>query len=149
MTRRAKIVTAFTHASEEHWLPPQFVVGELVVRHVPALDYDQHLVGGTCVDPATVVPVPSPTPALVRALHERAAEWARSDRSLAEERARKDDSFREETVDPEAEVHLVREDQLGAFGAFCDEMEAENRRLADERRAAVAELVRQHSRAGR
>ena len=33
------------------------VVGEYEVRHVTALDYDQHLVGGVPVDPNTIEPV--------------------------------------------------------------------------------------------
>ncbi len=33
------------------------VTGELEVRHVTALDYDQHLVGGIPVDPETIEPL--------------------------------------------------------------------------------------------
>jgi hypothetical protein len=101
------------------------------------------------VDAATVTPIPNPTPELVRVLKGKAAKWARSDRSLAKRRARKDDSFREEAADEEAEVDLVREDQLDAFGVFCYEMSAENARLTAERRAEVAELVRKHRRTAR
>ena len=144
-----KIVTAFTHASDEYWLPPQFVVGELVVRHVPALDYDQYLVGGIGVDAATVTPILMPTPELARVLKEKRSEWARHDRLLAKRRARKDDSFREEREDEEYEVHLVREDQTEAFGAFCDKMDREDQRLTTERQAEVADLVRKHHRKAR
>ena len=140
-----KIVTAFTLASDEYWLPPQFVVGELVVRYVPALDYGQYLVDGVGVDEDTVVPVARPKPELLRALRRKSAAWARQDRELAESRAQENDGFREDHVDEEYEVHLVREDQQVAFGAFCDRMEAENQRLTAERRAEVAELVRRHA----
>lgn len=141
-----KIVTAFTHASYEYWLPPQFVVGELVVRHVIALGYDQHLVGGIGVEASTVTAITNPTPGLVREMKGKAAKWARSDRTLAKRRAGKDDSFREEAVDVESEVQLVREDQSEAFGAFCDEVDAENRMLTAERQAEVADLIRKHQR---
>ena len=63
---------------------------------------------------------------------------------LAGRRARKDDSFREESVDKEFEVHLVREDRVEAFGAFCDEMRNENQRLTAERQSEVTDLVREH-----
>src|SRR5437868_2468784 len=107
MEPHPKFVTAFTHASDEYELPPQFVVGELVVRHVPALDYDQYLVDGVGVDEGTVMPLTRPTPALLRALKRKSAEWARQDRDLAESRAREDDAFREDHVDEECEAHLV------------------------------------------
>jgi len=71
MKPHPKIVTAFTHADDDRWLPPRFVVGELHVRHVPALNYDQYLVAGTGVDETTLAPVPNPTPKLLRALKER------------------------------------------------------------------------------
>jgi hypothetical protein len=141
-----KIVTAFTHADDERWLPPAFVVGELDVRHVPALNYDQYLVDGASVDESTVMPIPDPTPELVRVLKAKSSEWARHDRSLAKRRARRDDSFREKREDNEFGVHLVREDRSEAFGAFCDEMSKENQRLTDERQAEVADLVRNYNR---
>ena len=149
MKPHPKIVTAFTHADDDRWLPPRFVVGELHVRHVPALNYDQYLVAGTGVDETTLAPVPNPTPKLLRALKEKSSEWARHDRLLAKRRARKDDSFREESVDKEFEVHLVRQDRLEALGAFCDEMSSENQRLTAERQAAVADLVRKYQRRAR
>src|SRR5262245_50778081 len=147
MKPHPKVVTAFTHADDDRWLPPRFVVGELVVRHVPALAYDQYLVDGVGVDADTVVPLTRPTPELLRALKRKSAAWALQDRALAEARAREDDGFREDHVDEEYEVHLVREDQQETFAAFCDRMEAENQRLTAERRAAAAELVRRHARA--
>jgi hypothetical protein len=49
----------------------------------------------------------------------------------------------------EFEVHLVRQDQLEAFGAFCDEMRRENQRLTADRQAKVADLVRKHQRKAR
>lgn len=149
MKPHPKVVTAFTHADDDGWLPPQFVAGELVVQHVPALGYDLHLVDGVGVDESTVVPVAHPTPALLRALKRKSAIWARRDRELAESRAQEDDGFREEHVDEEYEVHLVRSDQKSAFAAFCDRLEAENQRLTADRRAAVAELLNRHARTAR
>jgi hypothetical protein len=149
MKLHPKIVTAFTHADDEHWLPPRFIVGELHVRHVPALTYDQYLVAGISVDETTLAPVPNPTPKLLRALKEKSSEWARYDRLLARRRARNDDRFREESVDKDCEVHLVREDRWEAFSAFCDEMRRENQRLTAERQAEVADLVRKHQRKAR
>ncbi len=141
-----KFVTAFTHADDDRWLPPSFVAGELVVRRVPTLGYDQYFVDGLEVDESTVTPVIDPTPELIRLLKERSVEWARQDRELAERRAQQDDGFRDDKIDEEYEVHLVREDQQEAFVAFCDEMDNENRRLTAERRAAVAEMARRHAR---
>jgi hypothetical protein len=149
MKPHPKIVTAFTHASDEYWLPPEFVVGELVVRHVHALDYDQYLVDGVGVDETTVTPVSNPTPELLRVLSEKRSEWAEHDRLLAERRAREEDSFREEKEDEEFEVNLVREDQWAAFSAFWDEVGHENQRFTAERQAVVADLVKKHQREGR
>jgi hypothetical protein len=149
MKPHPQIVAAFTRANDELWLPPAFVVGELVVRHVPALNYDQYLVDGAGVDEATITRIPNPTPQLVRVLKEKSSEWARHNRLLAKRRARKDDSFREETVDEEFEVHLVREDRSEAFCAFCDEIRKENLRLTAERQAEVAGLVRKHRKKAR
>jgi hypothetical protein len=83
MKPHPKIVTAFTHADDDQWLPPCFVVGGLNVRHVPALNYDQYLVAGIGVDETTLAPVPHPTPKLLRALKEKSSAWARHDRLLA------------------------------------------------------------------
>jgi hypothetical protein len=149
MKARPKIVTAFTHANDDLWLPPGLVVGELEVRHVFALNYDQYLVDGVGVDETTITPVPDPTPELLRALKVKSSQWARQDRALAERRARKDDSFRQESEDEEFGVHRVREDRLEAFDAFCDEMSSENQRLTAERQAAVADLVRKYQRRAR
>ena len=144
MKRTRKIVMAFTHADDDRWLPPRFVIGEVEVRYVPTLNYDQHLVGGVGVDETTIVPIPDSAPELIRVLKEKSSEWRRQDRALARRRARKDDSFRQEDKDKEFEVHLVREDRWEAFSAFCSEMRDENQRLTAERRAEVAELVRKH-----
>ena len=146
MRPHPRIVAAFTHANDDLWLPPEFVVGELKVHHVVALDYDQYLVDGIGVAETTITPLPNTTRELVRVLREKRSKWARHDRLLAERRAREDDSFREASEDEESDVHLVREDRLGAFGAFCDEMRNENQRLTAERRAEVAALVREHQR---
>jgi hypothetical protein len=147
MKPRPKIVAAFTYADDDGWLPPAFVVGEMVVRRLAA--YDQYLVGGICVDAATILPLPNPSPELIRALDAKSSEWARHDELLAERRERKDDSFREEHVDEEEEIHLVRENQSEAFAAFCEEMRAENQRLTTDRRAVVADLMRKHQRKAR
>ena len=147
MKPSSKIVAAFTYADDDSWLPPAFVVGELVVRQLPT--YEQHLVDGSCVDVATIIPLPNPAPELVRALKVKSSEWTRLDRLLAKRRARKDDSFREEYVDEEEEVHLVRKDQLEAFTAFCDEMREENQRLTTARRAEVADVARKYQRKAR
>jgi hypothetical protein len=141
MKPHPKIVTAFTLASNEHWLPPQCVVGELVVRHVPTLGYYQYLVDGVGVDETTVTPLTDPTPEMLRILGKKRSEWARQDRELAERRAREDDSFREEKEDEEYEVHLVRKDRQEAFSAFCDAMNSENLRLTGERRGDVRAIV--------
>ena len=109
MKPHPKFVAAFTLANEDCMLPPQFVFGELVIRHVPTLGYDQHLVAGTPVDEGTVTPITNPTPELIRLLKKKAAEWSRQDRELAEQRAREDDGFREESVDEEFGVSLVRD----------------------------------------
>jgi hypothetical protein len=148
MKRRAKIVTAFTHANDDLWLPAQFVVGELVVRRVRS-DHHQYFVDGSMVDGATITPIPDPTPDMVRVLKEKSAAWASHDRLLARRRGRKDDTFREKAVDEEAEVHLVRADQSEAFGTFCREMSSENQRLTAERQAEVADLVSKHRRKAR
>jgi hypothetical protein len=149
MKSHSKLVTAFTYADDDRWLPPCFVVGEVKVCHVPTLNYDQYLVDGIVVDEATIKPISDPTPELLRVLKEKSVEWARHDRLLAKSRARKDDSFRQDSVDKEFEVHLVREDQSEAFGAFCDEMDRENRSLTAERKAEVADLIRKHRRRAR
>lgn len=143
MKRRPKIVTAFTRANGDAWLPPQFVVGDLVVHRVRS-DYHQYFVDGIGVDGATVTPLANPTTELVRVLKKKGAAWARHDRLLARRRARKDDTFREAAVDEEAEVHPIRDEQLVAFGAFWDEMSIENQRLKAERPAEVADLVSKH-----
>jgi hypothetical protein len=68
---------------------------------------------------------------------------------LAKRRARKDESFREESIDEEFGGHMVRQDRLEAFGAFCDEMSSENQRLTAKRQAEVAGLVTKHQRKAR
>jgi hypothetical protein len=140
----SKVVTAFTHARDDLWLPPSFVVGELVVRRVTALDDNLYSVGGIGVDECTVTPITSPTPELIRLLRQKKSEWDQQDHKLAERRGQEDDSFREECIDPDNEVHLVRDDQTAAFSAFTDAMNIENQRLTADRRAEVAELVRIH-----
>jgi hypothetical protein len=149
MKPNPKIVAAFTHADDNRWLPPGVVVGELEVRHVPALNCDQYLVDGSGVDETTLAPLAHPTPKLLRALKEKSLEWARYDQLLARGRARKDESFREESVDKDFEVYRVREDRWEAFSAFCDGMRRENQRLTAERQAEVADLVRKHQRKAR
>jgi hypothetical protein len=138
-----KIVTAFTHADDDNWLPPRFVVGKLAVQHVTALDYGQHLVDGTPVDKTTIVSVPNAGAELLSVLKEKALAWERQDRQLAKKRGRMDGRFRDDHVDPEYEVVLVREDQWEAFSTFCHEMDEENARLTMERQAEVAELIRE------
>jgi hypothetical protein len=52
-------VTAMTFESDEHERPAERVHGQLIVRHVPTLGYDQYLVDGVPVDPATVEDIAS------------------------------------------------------------------------------------------
>lgn len=149
MQSRPKIVVAFTHADDDRWLPPGFVVGGLHVRHVPGLDYDQYSVDGIGVDKSTIVQIPDPTPELIRVLKRKSSEWARQDRTLARKRARKDSRFREKGIDEEFGVHMVREDRQEGFGAFCDEMRREDQRLTAARSAKVAELLKENKRKAR
>lgn len=111
-------------------------------RHVAALDYDQYSVGGVPVDDTTIKPIASPTRELLRTLKKKSMEWKRQDDKLAKKRARVDGSFREDNVDKDFEVHLVREAWMEAFYAFWDAIRKEDRRLRTERRAEVAELVK-------
>jgi hypothetical protein len=142
-----KIVTAFTLADDERWLPPQFVVGELAVRYVAPLDYDQYSVDGVCVDETTIRPISNPTPKLITMLKKKSLEWQRQDQNLAKSRARKDNQFREKRINKEYGVHMVREELSEAFGRFCDEMANEDRRLSRERQAEVAKLVKSFKKA--
>jgi hypothetical protein len=48
------IVSAYTFPDADRELPPKKVTGTLTVYHVAALNYDQHLVNGTIVDPKTI-----------------------------------------------------------------------------------------------
>src|SRR3954470_18173993 len=63
-----KIVTAFTPADDDRWLPPCFVVGALAVRHGPG--FDSYEVGGAFVDGTTIKPILNPTPELIKQLKE-------------------------------------------------------------------------------
>lgn len=101
-----KIVTAFTFANNDEWLPPGFIVGELEVR---TLSHDQFLVDGVLVDETTITPIPDPTPELIRVLKQKSLEWTRHDRKLAKSRAREDDGFREKDIDKEFGVHWVHQ----------------------------------------
>lgn len=53
-----RIVQAMTFESIEYDRAPERVVGTLAIRHVATLGYDQYLVDGTPVNPATVKPAP-------------------------------------------------------------------------------------------
>jgi hypothetical protein len=139
---RRKFVMAFTHVRDDLLLPPAFVVGELEVHYVPGLDYDQNLVEGVPADESTITPISNPTPELMKLLKKKSLEWERQDNKLAKKRAREDGRFREESLNREFEVHLVRKDRSEAFSAFCNAMTNENRRLTAERRAEVEELVK-------
>jgi len=142
MKASRKFAAAFTQANDDRWLPPKFVIGELEIRHVRALDYDQHFVDGVGVDETTLLPIPDPKPEIIRTLKRLSSKWARQDETLARKRARKDGSFREMGGDKDSEVRLVRVDRGDAFSAFCKAMADENHRLTAGRRAEVATVLK-------
>jgi hypothetical protein len=131
------------YANDDCWLPPGFVVGKLEVEHSAVPGVTRYQVDGIGVDHTTITAVPDPTPALLKLLKAKGAEWGRQDHALAKKRARYDDGLRETTIDKDFGVHMVREDYSETFGAFCDEMTEENQRLTADRRAEVANLVTQ------
>ena len=55
-------VTALTLPDPEHDRPSRRVIGRLIKRDIPTLDYTQYLVDGEHVDPATVEPVAQDNP---------------------------------------------------------------------------------------